>query len=132
MENIPKIKRKEESIYKPTDLWTEEDDAVFYRYCPSPRDRCWHAVARDTGCRREEMLSMKIKDIVVKQFENGHQIAKITVNGKTGVKTVRLNNSYPCLKDWLSNGHPFPGVPGVPIFCGTGKKNTGRRLVPIV
>lgn len=132
MENIPKIKRKEESIYKPTDSWTEEEeeegDAMFYKYCTSPRDRCWHAVARDTGCRRDEMLDMKIKDIVVQQFENGHQIARITANGKTGMRSVRLNNSYPRLKEWLSNGHPFPGVPGVPIFCGTGKKNTGRRL----
>jgi hypothetical protein len=60
IENIPKIKRKETSIYKPTDLWTEEDDALFYRHVPYSRDRCWHAVARDTGCRPDEMLKMKI------------------------------------------------------------------------
>jgi integrase/recombinase XerD len=131
MYNIPKIKRKEVSIYKPTDLWTEEDDALFYKYCPSPRDRCWHAVARDTGCRPHEMLKLKIKDIVVQQLENGYQIARITVNGKTGVRHVRLNNSYPRLKEWLSNGnHPYPGNPNAPLFCGTGRKNTGRRLVP--
>jgi integrase len=130
MDNIPKIKRKEESIYKPNDMWTEEDDFIFYRYCPSARDRCFHAVARDTGCRRGEILNMKIKDIVAQQFENGHQIARISVNGKTGVRSVRINNSYPRLKDWLSNGHPFPGVPASHIFCGTGKKNTGRRLAP--
>ena len=29
MANIPRVKRKEISIYKPTDLWTEEDDALF-------------------------------------------------------------------------------------------------------
>ena len=39
MENIPKIKRREISTYKPTDLWTEDDDALFYKYCPSIRDR---------------------------------------------------------------------------------------------
>ena len=27
MENVPKLRRKEISIYKPTDLWIEEDDA---------------------------------------------------------------------------------------------------------
>jgi len=26
IENIPTLKRKETSVYKPTDLWTEEDD----------------------------------------------------------------------------------------------------------
>jgi integrase/recombinase XerD len=128
MENIPKINRKETSTYKPTDLWTEEDDALFYKYCPYSRDRCWHAVARDTGCRPHEMLKMKIKDIVAQQLDNGYQIARIQVNGKTGTRNVRLNNSYPRLKDWLTNGHPFPNVPDVPVFCGIGKKNTGRRL----
>src|SRR5215216_697550 len=38
--NIPKFKRKEISTVKPTDLWTEEDDYIFLKYCPSPSARC--------------------------------------------------------------------------------------------
>jgi hypothetical protein len=114
VENIPKIKRREISTYKPTDLWTEEDDTLFYKYCPSLRDKCWHAVSRDTACRPYELLKLKIKDIVVQPLENGYQIARITVNGKTGTRNVRLNNSYPRLKDWLSNGHPYEGNPNAP------------------
>jgi hypothetical protein len=34
IENIPLLKRKEQSIYKPTDLWTVEDDLLFLKYCP--------------------------------------------------------------------------------------------------
>jgi hypothetical protein len=113
MENIPKIKHKEDSIYEPTDLWTEEDDALFYKYCPSARDRCWHAMARDTGCRPHEMLKLKIKDVVIQQLESGHHIARITVNGKTGTRNVRINNAYPRFKEWLTNGHPYPDVPDV-------------------
>lgn len=131
MENIPKIILKEVSIYKPTDLWTEEDDALFYKYCPIVRDRCWHAVARDTGCRPHELLRLKIKDVVIQQLHDsgGRHIARITVNGKTGIRHVRINNAYPILKDWLSNGHhPFPNVPDAPLFCGVGKKSIGRRL----
>jgi hypothetical protein len=82
VDNIPQIKRREISTYKPTDLWTEEDDFIFYKYCPSPRDRCWHAVSRDTDCRPHELLKLKIKDVVAQQLENGYQIARITVNGK--------------------------------------------------
>lgn len=130
MENIPKLKRKEISIYKPTDLWTEEDDFIFYKYCPSSRDRCWHAVSRDTGCRPHEMLRLKIKDVVAQQLEGGYQVARIMVNGKTGTRNVRLNNSYPRLKDWLTNGHPFPGNPNAALFCGCGSKNKGRKLMP--
>ena len=46
IENIPQLKRKEISIYKPSDLWTSEDDILFLRYCPS---------------KRNEMLSCSIK-----------------------------------------------------------------------
>jgi integrase/recombinase XerD len=131
IENIPKPKRKEISIYKPTDLWTEEDDALFYRYCPSSRDRCWHAVSRDTGCRPHELLKLKIKDVIAQRLENGYQIARINVNGKTGTRNVRLNNSYPRLKEWLSSGHPVPGNQNAYLFCGVGHKNYhGRRLAP--
>jgi hypothetical protein len=35
--NIPKLKRREQSIYKPTDLWTPHDDLLFLKYCPSKR-----------------------------------------------------------------------------------------------
>ena len=129
MENIPQIRRKETSIYKPTELWTEEDDVLFYKYCPSVRDRCWHAMSRDTGCRASELLKLKIKDVVVQQLEGGFTIAKITVNGKTGVRNVRLYKAYPFFREWVSNGHhPFPSNPNAPLFCGMGKKNTGRRL----
>ena len=34
IENIPQLKRKEKSIYKPTDLWIDED-SLFLRYCPN-------------------------------------------------------------------------------------------------
>lgn len=47
IENIPQLKRKEQSVYKPTDLWTSEDDLLFLKYCPNKRDKCYHAISRD-------------------------------------------------------------------------------------
>jgi len=32
IQNIPQPRRKEKSIYKPTDLWTAEDDLLFLKY----------------------------------------------------------------------------------------------------
>jgi hypothetical protein len=49
IENIPKLKRKEISIYKPSDLWTQQDDLLFLKYCPTKREKCYHAVSRDTS-----------------------------------------------------------------------------------
>lgn len=34
LDNIPQLKRKEKSIYRPTDLWTAEEDLLFLKYCP--------------------------------------------------------------------------------------------------
>ena len=44
-ENIAQLKRKEKSVYKPSDLWTQQDDLLFLKYCPSARDRCYHAIS---------------------------------------------------------------------------------------
>jgi integrase len=66
VENIPNLKRKEHSIYKPSDLWTEQDDRLFLNYCPSKRDKCYHMISRDTGCRPHEILNIKTKDVVFK------------------------------------------------------------------
>lgn len=39
IQNLKQLKRKEKSVYKPTDMWTQNDDLLFLRYCPSKRDR---------------------------------------------------------------------------------------------
>jgi hypothetical protein len=66
IENTYRLKRREISTYKPTDLWTEEDDSLFLKYCPSKRIRCYHAISRDSSCRPYEILKLRIKDVVFK------------------------------------------------------------------
>jgi integrase len=66
VENIPKQKRKEMSTYKPSDLWNQQDDLLFLKYCRSKRDRCYHTVSRDLSCRPHEILKLKIKDVAFK------------------------------------------------------------------
>ena len=60
MEGIKQLRRKEKSIYKPSDLWTVKDDLLFLKYVTSKRDRCYHAIARDSSCRPSEILKLKI------------------------------------------------------------------------
>jgi integrase len=94
IENIPRLKRKEKSIYKPDDLWTNEEDLLFLRYCPSRRTKCYHFIVRDTGCRPHEVLKLKIKDVAFKSL-NDRQYAEILVNGKTGPRNLPLIDSIP-------------------------------------
>jgi integrase/recombinase XerD len=125
IENIPQLKRKEQSIYKPSHIWTSEDDALFLKYCPNKRDRCYHAITRDSSCRPHEILKLKIKDMSFKTSGN-FQYAEVLVNGKTGIRHIPLISSIPYVKDWL-NEHPQADNPNAPLICGFGR-SLGRRL----
>jgi integrase len=126
IENIPQLKRKEKSIYKPTDLWTAEDDLLFLKYCASKRNKCFHVMAYDTGCRPHELLKLRIKDIVFKNAGN-RQYAEVLVNGKTGSRHIPLIDSIPYVKDYLDHEHPQPGNHNAIFLCATGK-SLGRAL----
>ena len=125
-ENIAKLKRKEVSIYKPSDLWTQQDDLLFLKYCPSKRDRCYHAISRDLSCRPHEIVKLKIRDIAFKTVGN-YQYVETVVNGKTGTRPLPLINSIPYLKDYLDHEHPQPRNPNAPLICGTGR-GLGRHI----
>jgi integrase len=99
---IKRLKRKETSTYSPSDLWTQQDDLLFLKYCPSKRDKCYHVISRDTSCRPSEILRIKVKDIVFKMVGNDRQYAEVLVNGKTGSRQIPLIDSLPYLKDYLN------------------------------
>jgi integrase len=126
IDNIAQLKRREISIYKPSDLWTEEDDALFLKYCPSKRIKCYHAVSRDTSCRPHEILKLRIRDIVFKIAGNS-QYAEVLVNGKTGSRHIPLINSIPYVKDYLDHEHPMSANSNSIFICGTGK-SLGKSL----
>ena len=125
IENIPTLKRKEKSKYKANDIWTKQEQVIFLQYCGNKRDRCYHAMAIDTGCRPNELLKLRIKDIVYKTAETS-QYAEVQVNGKTGNRTVPLIVCIPYVKDWIDD-HPQRTNPHAYLFCGL-KKNFGRAL----
>ena len=128
IDNIPQLRRKERSIYKPSDLWTQKDDLLFLKYCPSKRDKCYHVVSRDLSCRPHEILKLKIRDISFKSIGSS-QYAEVVVNGKTGTRPIPLINSIPYLKDYLDYEHPMPRNPNSPLICGTGR-GLGRHIKP--
>ncbi|HET7148848.1 MAG TPA: hypothetical protein VFI73_10160, partial [Candidatus Nitrosopolaris sp.] len=131
MKQIPPLKRREQSIYKPTDLWTNEDDLLFLTYCPNKRDRCYHAVSRDTSGRPHEILGMKIRSIVFKVTPNNKQYAEVLINGKTGSRSIPLFESIPYMKDWI-NSHPQPGNPNALLFPSLSHRAFGRKLTTSV
>jgi integrase len=120
IKNIYQLKRKEKSTYKPTDLWTVEDDSLFLKYCPNSRDRCYHAMSRDSAARPHELLKLRIKDVVFKLTPDKKQYAEILLNGKTGTRHIPLIDSIPYIKEWI-NQHPQGLNPNSILICGFGR-----------
>jgi len=123
--DIATLARKEISIYKPSDMWTQEDDLLFLKYCPSKRDKCYHMMARDLSTRPHEILKLKIRDVVFK-MAGQTQYAEVLVNGKTGQRAVPLINSIPYLKEWM-NDHPQSSNLDASLICEMGK-SLGRAI----
>ena len=127
IQNIPNFKRKEISVYKPSDLWTQEDDLLFLKWCPSKRDQCYHAISRDLSARPHEILSLHICDIVFKQV-GSKQYAEVLVNGKTGTRHLPLIDSLPYLKEWLDS-HPQRNNPKAYLICSNDRRFAQKRPV---
>jgi integrase len=128
MQGIKRLGRKEVSRYKPSDLWTSRECEVFLKYCPSKRDRAYMAMAIDTSCRPSELLNLRIEDIEVKSTSDGSkQYSEITINGKTGQRTVPLIHSLPYVKEWIL-GHPSSNNPKEWLFVSEGKTSYGKKI----
>ncbi|MGZ5471535.1 MAG: tyrosine-type recombinase/integrase, partial [Nitrososphaeraceae archaeon] len=131
MKGVRRLPRKEKSSYKPSDLWTVDEHSIFLKYCPSKRDRAFHAMANDTSARPHELLNLKIKDIKFKITADGIQYAEILVSGKTKPRTLPLFSSIPYIKDWLLN-HPTAENPESWIFISQSNNQSnntiGRKL----
>jgi hypothetical protein len=126
VENIPQLKRKERSVYSPSDMWTAQDDLIFLRYCPSKRMKCYHTMSGDLSARPSEILNLRIKDITWKRIDN-KQYAEAVVNGKTGTRPLLLTDSIPYLKEYINSEHPLPTNPNAPLICGLDRSNGRHR-----
>ena len=51
MKGIKQLPRKEKTPYKPSDLWESREHAIFLKYCPNIRDRCYHSLANNMSAR---------------------------------------------------------------------------------
>ncbi|EMA47926.1 tyrosine-type recombinase/integrase [Halococcus saccharolyticus] len=77
----------------------------------NPRDAALIAVAWDSGARSGEIRGLTVGDIT--DHDNGLQI---TVEGKTGKRTVTLIPSVPHLQKWIDD-HPAPDDRNAPLWC---------------
>ena len=115
-----RVKKNQTKI--PEELLTEEEIKRMINEAGNSRDRAIVAVLYDSGCRISEMGNMKIKHVVHDQYG-----AVVTVNGKTGMRRVRLISSVPYLSAWLDL-HPHRNNPDAYLWIGHGSTNNGNQL----
>jgi site-specific recombinase XerD len=129
VQGIKQLPRKEKSPYKPSDIWTSEEHAVFLKYCPEKRDRCYHSVANDTSARPHELLCLRIKDIKFRLSEStGKQYAEVhLLESKTNPRTLPLIFSLPYVKDWIES-HPKSNESNAFLFPSLADYNFGDQL----
>ncbi|HEX5186311.1 MAG TPA: tyrosine-type recombinase/integrase, partial [Nitrososphaeraceae archaeon] len=128
MKGIKKLPRKQKTSYNSGNIWDQRENAIFLKYCPLSRDRCFHAMAMDTSFRPHELLGLKIKDIEFSISDDGKQYALVRIKqGKTGPRTVPLIDSLPYLKEWIQQEHPTSSNTDSWLFVSTGN-NHGSQL----
>mgnify|MGYP002761421439 CR=1 FL=1 len=93
----PKFEKKRKL---PEELLTREEVSKIIEGTKNARDRAFFTVLYESGARIGEMLSMRIKHV---QFDDDGTV--IVIDGKTGMRRVRLVESTPALAQWL-NLHP--------------------------
>jgi hypothetical protein len=82
----------------------------------------------DTSCRPSELLNLRIEDIKLRTTSDGSkQYAEITINGKTGQRTVPLINSLPYIKEWIL-AHPSSRNPKEWFYVSEGKTSFGKKI----
>jgi len=106
----------------PTDLITLEEIKTMIDSCDHPRDQALIVTLYESGCRIGEIVGLDIKDVVFDKYGT-----VIMVDGKTGMRRVRLINSSPYLTVWL-NSHP-KNKRTAPLFVALGGGNVGGRLL---
>lgn len=116
------VPKKYKTTVNESALFTKEEVKAMIQQADSTRDKAIVSTLYDSACRIEELLTIKIKNILVDQYG-----IKIEVNGKTGKRSIRLVDSVPYLQQWL-NCHKFNQDSEAPLFYSFARGYKGRRL----
>ncbi|MDP2767143.1 MAG: tyrosine-type recombinase/integrase [Candidatus Methanoperedens sp.] len=115
-----KIPTRNDTRKLPEDMLSEEEIEKMINACEHPRDRALVASLYESGARISELGNLKIKHVKFDQYE-----AVLMVDGKTGMRRVKIIFSSPYLATWLEN-HPFRQNPEAFVWVGIG--TVGRNV----
>ena len=89
---------KNKSKLLPQEILTQKEVMKLIKYASQVRDKAIISVLYESGCRIGEILTLKLKHIVFDEYG-----CLLNVNGKTGVRQVRIISSTSILNQWISD-----------------------------
>ena len=104
----------------PEELLTEEEVKNLIDVCQHKRDKAFIAALWESGARIGEIGTIQIRHVTFDDFG-----CQLTMDGKTGMRRVRLVASAPYILDWI-NAHPSKTDPQAPLWQNF-QRNLGKR-----
>jgi len=86
----------------PQEVLTEQEALNMIKIAGSVRNKALISILYESGCRIGEILTLKMKHVVFDEYG-----CLLNVNGKTGVRQVRIISSTQLLSQWFTD-HPNP------------------------
>jgi integrase len=101
-----KVKRKEPPI-----ILSQKEIEQLIDACRNPRDKALISFLYESGCRKGELVSIRLENVTFTDFG-----ATVTIpKGKTGPRTIPIVYAASYLRQWVES-HPTKGS-GDPLFC---------------
>lgn len=114
------VKSKDNKL--PTDLLTKDEINSMVEAADNPRDKALVLLLYESACRAGEIANLRLKDITFDEYG-----AVIIVNGKTGMRRVRLIDYVQDLILWIEN-HPSKNDREAPLFVSFSSRTFGKGL----
>lgn len=113
--NSIKMNRKKMNPKLPEEIFTIQEIKDLIHAATSTRNRAFICGIYEAGARISEFGNLKIKHVICDEFG-----IKLTVDGKTGMRVVRLVFSVPYILNWLEV-HPYRSDPEAPLWVTDAK-----------
>ena len=111
--------KKEENLRDK--LVSPQEFQALMKQASHPRMKLLLSLTYESGCRKGEIFSLRLRDI-----QANDQYWNISVDGKTGTRTIPVISSIPYLKAWLQI-HPDRDNENSPLFVA----QWGGKVKPI-
>ncbi|MFH1396622.1 MAG: tyrosine-type recombinase/integrase [archaeon] len=117
-----RMSRSEKKLPSEGDLLTDKEVKLLIDTAEHPRDKAFVSILWESGARVGEIGNLKLKNVIFDKYG-----IRISVQGKTGSRKMRLISSTPYISTWLAN-HPDKDNNNAFLWINYGKRNHNKIM----